>query len=145
MGSVPPPDDVEPGTVLPLEVLGTLLRSWRNHWAEVERIARDFPEDVKMKTLLRPADPEEGLAETRAQFAVLFHPEAINAFVSYLNAAIATLDQSIKRQEELDGGVDLRSRAEQEGVDGFLARLEERVDLLDLRVERLFDHGRDGD
>lgn len=144
MGSIPSPDEVEPGTVLPLDVLSTLLRCWRNHWAEVERIARDFPDDVKMKTLLRPVDPEEALAETRAQFAVLFHQEAINAFVSYLNASIATVDELLKRDESGEA-VDLRRDPEKERMDDFLARLEERVGLLDLRLEKLLDRGRDGD
>ena len=145
MGSIPSPDDVEPGTVLPLDVFSTLLRCWRNHWAEVERIARDCPEDVKMKTLLRPVDPEEALAQTRAQFAVLFHPEAISAFVSYLNAGIATVDELIKREGSSCEAADLRRDPEVERMDDVLVRLEERVGRLDLRVAKLLDRSRDGD
>lgn len=145
MGSVPSPDEVEPGRVLPPEVLSMLMRSWRNHWAEVERIARDFPEDVKTKTLLRPVDPDEALAETRAQFAVLFHPDAINAFVSYLNAAIYTIDTHLKGGDDGLDDVDPRRELEEGEADDVLTRLEERVHLIDRRLEQLLERGRDGD
>lgn len=140
MGSVPSPDEVEPGTALPLDALTTLLRSWRNHWAAVERIARDFPEDVRTKILLRPVDTDEALAETRAQFAVLFHPEAVTAFVSYLNAAIDTVDRLIKRDDPIADDGDVRRLPGQERVNDAFARLEERVNLLDMRLAELLQH-----
>ncbi len=142
MDAVPSPDDVEPGTVLPLDTLNSLLRSWRNHWAAVERIARDFPEDVKSKTLLRPEDPGEALAETQAQFAVLFHPEAISAFVSYLNAAIDTVEAIDKRDGDVLSDVPLGRDPDKERLEDMFARLEERFHLLDLRLEEFLERGR---
>lgn len=144
MVQVPSPEDVEQSGVLPLEVFVALLRSWRNHWAEVERIARDFPEDVKKQTLLRPRDPAEALEETRAQFAVLFHPEAIEAFTSYLSAALRTVEALVEGEES-----PAPQRNGREGdriaLSHSLARLEEHLQTLDVRLTQMLESRLDGE
>lgn len=133
---VPLPQEVEQAEVLPLEVFARLLRSWRNHWADVERIARDFPEDVKKQTLLRPPDPTEALAETRAQFAVLFHPEAIEAFTSYLDIAVRTVETMLEKEYEAAPKADATD-SQNDSLGQSLARLDERLEALDVLVTRM--------
>lgn len=96
------PGEAERLDAVPLDVLAQLFRSWRNHWAEVERITADFPEDIKRVLAVRPVDTAEALEQTRAQFAVLFNPEATANFVIYLDAALRTIERL--RDEQAPGG-----------------------------------------
>lgn len=91
---------------LPLDVLVQFVRSARNHWAEVERITGDFPEDIKRVLAIRPVDMTEALEQTRAQFAVLFNPEATANFVIYLDAALRTIERLRDEQASGDASTD---------------------------------------
>jgi hypothetical protein len=83
----------DPNGALSAELLAGALREWRNHWSEVLRIYEDFPDDIQRQVILRPTDIDEALRQTRAQFAVLFHPDAMATFVRYLDHLLEAVER----------------------------------------------------
>lgn len=78
--------------------LADMLRTWRNHWAEVERVTADFPEDIRRALVVRPTDPTEALQQAVPQFAVLFHPHVQQALVDQFSSALEIIERLIDGQ-----------------------------------------------